>query len=68
MVLGIGGDTIVGVSRRFESELETRINIINSGGDPSTFIVGLAVGLNANIPHTTHAKSGNCLSVCSVDK
>lgn len=46
MELGIGGDTIVGVSRRFESELETRINIINSGGDPSTFIVGLAVGLN----------------------
>ncbi|HMS24342.1 MAG TPA: GDSL-type esterase/lipase family protein [Acidimicrobiia bacterium] len=43
--LGIGGDTIVGVSKRFESELRTRIEIAEHG-IVSDVVVGLAVGVN----------------------
>ncbi len=43
--LGIGGDTIIGVSNRFESELRTRIDIAEHGV-VSDVIVGLAVGVN----------------------
>ncbi|MFN8016150.1 MAG: GDSL-type esterase/lipase family protein [Acidimicrobiia bacterium] len=44
MELGIGGDTIVGISKRIESELKTRIDITKSQIDD--VIVGIAVGIN----------------------
>lgn len=45
MELGIGGDTIVGISKRFENELDVRIEIA-SNGDASNVLVGIAVGIN----------------------
>jgi lysophospholipase L1-like esterase len=42
--LGIGGDTIIGISQRFESELATRLDVTNS--QPSEMVVGIAVGVN----------------------
>jgi lysophospholipase L1-like esterase len=43
--LGIGGDTIVGIARRFESELATRVDICEEG-NYNNVVVGLAVGIN----------------------
>ena len=43
--LGIGGDTISGIQKRYENELLARIEI-GANGDPTAVLVGLAVGIN----------------------
>ncbi len=43
--LGIGGDTIVGIEKRFEQELMMRLDLAN-GGNCDDVLVGVAVGVN----------------------
>lgn len=52
--LGIGGDTILGISQRFESELNTRVDFADPGDEK--VLVGIAVGVNDS---RIDEKSGN---------